>query len=128
MSTSVPRMTPVTTPLDRAQFPITQARIYCDHASVGPLPKCSRDALVETLDSQMYAAKDGILDIEARKAEIRRKVAAAIGALPEEIAFMRSTSDGTLLVANGLDWRAGDEIIFSDDEFGANAHPWLNLR
>ena len=41
---------------------------------------------------------------------------------------MRSTSDGALLVANGLDWRENDEVILSDNEFGANAYPWLNLR
>jgi selenocysteine lyase/cysteine desulfurase len=41
---------------------------------------------------------------------------------------MRATSDGALLIANGLNWRDGDEVIFSGDEFGANAYPWLNLR
>ena len=59
---------------------------------------------------------------------MRAEVARAIGARAADIAFMRSTSDGALMVANGLDWREGDEIILSDDEFGANAYPWLNLR
>jgi len=109
-------------------FPVTQEWTYCDHAAVGPLPLPTRDAVVRVLDAQMRAGTAGILGVEARKEEIRNRVAAAIGATPQEIAFMRATSDGALLVANGLDWRPGDEIVFSDDEFGANAHPWLNLR
>jgi selenocysteine lyase/cysteine desulfurase len=41
---------------------------------------------------------------------------------------MRATSDGALLGANGIAWEAGDEIVLTDNEFGANAYPWLNLR
>jgi len=107
---------------------VTQRWTYCDHAAVGPLPQPTRDAIALVLDAQMRDGTRGILDVEARKGEIRRRVAVAIGAAPHEIAFMRATSDGALVVANGLDWRAGDEIIFSDDEFGANAYPWLFLR
>lgn len=121
-------MTSAAPPLDRSEFPITRAWTYCDHAAVGPLPQRTRDAIVAVLDAQMREGTVGILDVESRKSAIRSATAAAIGAAPEEIAFMRDTSDGALLVANGLDWRPGDEIIFSDDEFGANAQPWLNLR
>jgi selenocysteine lyase/cysteine desulfurase len=83
---------------------------------------------VEVFDAQMRLGKNGVLPIEARRDEVRGQVAAAINAQSDEIAFMRSTSDGALLVANGLDWREGDEIILANDEFGANAYPWLNLR
>ena len=127
MPTSPPR-TALRTPLDRAEFPVTQTWTYCDHAAVGPLPRVTRDILVRALDAQMNEGTQGILDIEARKVDIRKRVAASIGALPEEIAFMRATSDGALLVSLGLEWKPGDEIIFSDDEFGANAYPWFNLR
>ena len=70
----------------------------------------------------------GILDVESHLEEIRAQTAAAINASAGDIAFLRSTSDGALVAANGIAWRPGDEIIFSDNEFGANAYPWLNLR
>src|SRR5215472_17133554 len=114
--------------LDRDLFPVTRAWAYCDHASVGPLPQPTRDALGEVFDAQMRLGKNGILPIEARRDDVRAQVAAAINAQTDEIAFMRSTSDGALLAANCLDWREGDEIILANDEFGANAYPWLNLR
>ncbi len=114
--------------LDRRLFPISQDWAYCDHAAVGPLPLPTRDALVEIYDAQMRLGKNGMAPFEARKDAVRAQVAAAINAQPGEIAFMRATSDGALLAANSLDWREGDEIVLADDEFGANAYPWLNLR
>jgi cysteine desulfurase/selenocysteine lyase len=114
--------------LDRELFPVARTWAYCDHASVGPLPRPTRDALAEIFDAQMLLGKNGLLPIEARRDAVRAQVAAAINAEAGEIAFMRSTSDGALLAATSLDWREGDEIVLADDEFGANAYPWLNLR
>jgi selenocysteine lyase/cysteine desulfurase len=70
----------------------------------------------------------GILDVESHLEAIRAQTAAAINAAADDVAFLRSTSDGALVASNGLAWRPGDEIILSDNEFGANAYPWLNLR
>jgi selenocysteine lyase/cysteine desulfurase len=114
--------------LDRALFPVADEWAYCDHAAVGPLPRPTRDVLVETFDAQMKLGKNGMAPVEARRDAVRAQVAEAINADAGEIAFMRSTSDGALLAAQGLEWHEGDEIVLADDEFGANAYPWLNLR
>ena len=121
-------VTAATPPLDRSLFPVCDRWLYCNHAAVGPLPLPARNAIVAAMDAQMTMGCNGILEIEARKDEVRAETAAAIGADPDEIAFMRATSDGALLGANGIDWRPGDEIILTDNEFGANAYPWLNVR
>jgi selenocysteine lyase/cysteine desulfurase len=115
-------------PLDRKNFPIARSWAYCNHAAVGPLPRSTRDALVAAVDAHMVDGCEAILQTEARSRDVRAQVARITGAQPGELAFMRSTSDGALLIANGLDWRAGDEVILSDNEFGANAYPWLHLR
>jgi len=122
------KVTATTPPLARTLFPVCKKWVYCNHAAVGPLTGPARDAMVAAMDAQMTMGCNGILNIEARKDEVRAETAAAIGADASEIAFMRATSDGALLGANGIDWRAGDEIILTDNEFGANAYPWLNLR
>ena len=101
---------------------------YCDHASVGPLPKPTCDVLASIYEAQMNLGKLGTLPAEEKREEIRSQVAAAIGAHADEIAFLRATSDGALLAASGLDWKPGDQIVIAADEFGANAFPWLNLR
>src|SRR5450755_3280771 len=122
------KVTAATPPLARSLFPVCERFVYCNHAAVGPLTLPARDAIVSAMDTQMTMGCNGILEIEARKDAVRAETAAAIGADPDEIAFMRATSDGALLGANGIDWRPGDEIILTDNEFGANAYPWLNLR
>lgn len=121
-------VTAPTPPLARSLFPACKMWVYCNHAAVGPLTVPARDAMVAAMDAQMTMGCNGILDIEARKDDVRAETAAAIGADADEIAFMRATSDGALLGANGIDWQAGDEIVLTDNEFGANAYPWLNLR
>jgi selenocysteine lyase/cysteine desulfurase len=50
-----------------------------------------------------------------------------IGATTEEIALVPNTTAGIGLVAEGLDWRAGDNVVTLADEFPSNAYPWLNL-
>jgi len=114
--------------LDRALFPVAAQWAYCDHASVGPLPKPTRDELARIYDAQMALGKLGTVPVEATLDAVRADVARAIGASPDEIAFMRATSDGALLIASGLDWTPGDQVVIAADEFGANAYPWLNLR
>jgi cysteine desulfurase / selenocysteine lyase len=118
----------VAPPLDRELFPVTRQWAYCNHAAVGPLPQPTRDAVAAVLDAQMNEGTAGILEVESNLESIRAQTAAAIGATADEIAFLRSTSDGALVAANGLSWSEGDEIILPDAEFGANAYPWFNLR
>src|SRR5262249_47682550 len=39
-----------------------------------------------------------------------------------------NTSAGFAVVANGLDWRAGDNIVTADCEFPANVIPWMRIK
>ena len=50
-----------------------------------------------------------------------------IGAKPEEIALVNNTTGGISLVAEGLDWRDGDNVVTFADEFPSNVYPWMNL-
>jgi cysteine desulfurase/selenocysteine lyase len=102
--------------------------VYLNHAAAGPLPRRTRDVVCGAAEAQASAGVLGTAPIEARIPEYRARVARFIGARADEIAFMRNTGDGANVVARGLDWRPGDEIVLSDNECGANAHPWLGLR
>ena len=58
----------------------------------------------------------------------RQHVARLVNARPEEIAFMRNTSDGLSVIANGLRWREGENVVTAGCEFPANVYPWMRLR
>ena len=54
----------------------------------------------------------------------RAKVAAHIGAAPEEVALVRNTSEGNSVITNGLDFRAGDEIVIWEQNHVTNNEAW----
>ena len=51
-----------------------------------------------------------------------------INANPTEIAFMKNTTQGILIAANGIDWQEGDNVVTTAVEFPANVYPWWSLK
>jgi selenocysteine lyase/cysteine desulfurase len=64
----------------------------------------------------------------AHIAETRAAVARLIGAQLDEISFTGPTSSGLNVIANGLEWSRGDEVICYLDDYPANVYPWLALE
>jgi len=63
-----------------------------------------------------------------RRVERLREVAAhLIGATADEIALVGNTTSGISLIAEGLPWRSGDNVVTLANEFPSNVYPWLNL-
>ena len=44
-----------------------------------------------------------------------------------EVAFVENTSTALSLVAEGLDWRPGDNVVGAALEFPSNVYPWMGL-
>ena len=57
----------------------------------------------------------------------RRVCADLIGADKSEIALLGPTSLGLSLFANGVTWRAGDEVVCYQDDYPSNVYPWMAL-
>lgn len=112
----------------RALFPHTAHTIYLNHAAVSPPPVPT----LKAVEAQMQdVAESGALHYRrwvAVRENARKLAAKMIGARPEQVAFMRNTSDGLSTVANGLHWRAGDNIVTFKREFPSNVYAWLRLR
>ncbi len=63
----------------------------------------------------------------SRVEEVRLAAARLLGALPEEIALARNTTEGINFVAEGFPWQPGDNVVTLADEFPTNQYPWLHL-
>ncbi len=116
------------TPLSRDLFAATQRYTYLNHAAVGVLPRPVREALHAFVDAHATGGVMGVFRYETRMDEFRSRIASFIGAQPGTIAVLRNTGDGANAIAGGFPWEAGDELILPDNEFPANAQPWLPLR
>jgi selenocysteine lyase/cysteine desulfurase len=112
----------------RSMFPVTERYIYLDHAGVAPLSTRVRDAVAETAASCAEHGAFGYPGWVERIEAVRAGCAGLINARKNEIAFVRSTSHGLSLVARGLDWREGDNVVYCEKDFPSNLFPWERLR
>ncbi len=111
----------------RSQMPAAERWAYFDHAAMSPLPRAAADAfqkwLAEAVDTGNPVWPDWVKSVEVMRADAARM----IGADPDEIALVGNTTAGISLVAEGIDWRAGDNVVTLADEFPSNVYPWFNL-
>jgi selenocysteine lyase/cysteine desulfurase len=111
----------------RRNFPILAEYTFLSSAAMAPMPVPTREAIT-TLASDLSAfAYRGWPTWGKTIEETRGRAADLIGADPSEIAFIKNTSDGVSLVAQGLGLQPGDEVIINDCEFPSNVYPWLAL-
>jgi selenocysteine lyase/cysteine desulfurase len=112
----------------RRLFPVTDEYAYLNHAAVSAPPIPVTDAVLSQFSD---VQKHGVSNYKkwiATKDSARRGVAALLKAEPEQVAFMRNTSDGISTIANGLKWCEGDNIVTFRREFPSNIYPWLRIR
>jgi selenocysteine lyase/cysteine desulfurase len=62
-----------------------------------------------------------------RVEEVRRLAGQLLNADPLDVAFIKNTSEGIGLVAEGFPWQPGDNVVTATEEYPANIYPWLNL-
>jgi len=111
----------------RRECPVTKRWAYFDHAAVSPLTERARRTLVEW---SADLADNGVVNDPARVRrieEVRRLAAQLLNADPLDIAFVKNTSEGIGIVAEGIHWRGGDNVVTAEDEYPANLYPWMNL-
>jgi len=112
----------------RREFPVTKKYDYLDHAGVAPLSLRVKTAVELFLKEATEGGAFHYPKWAQQVVETRRACARLINAEADEIAFVKSTSHGLSLVANGLDWNPGDNILIYEKEFPSNLYPWLNLK
>jgi len=112
----------------REAFPASRDRIFMAHAAVTAIPQVA----ISAMDEFNRASSTGELDYSQvllkEMDEVRVSAAKLIQSSPDEIALLGPTSLGLSLVANGISWNEGDEIITYLDDYPANVYPWKFLE
>ena len=112
----------------RRDFPIVERCIYLNHAAVGPVSRRVHRAVIARSELQMEQI-DSASELSAPIYSKGRELAARlVGAKPERIAYVQNTSHGLSLVADGIDWREGDNVVVPAAEFPSNYLVWKTLE
>src|SRR4051794_10091470 len=110
------------------EFPIIEKGAYLNHAGGGPLPRRSAPRM-GMLAGGVSASGDRFwLERQEEAERVRGLAARLLGAREvHEVAFVENTSSGLSLVAEGLAWKAGDNVVGAHFEFPSNVYPWMSL-
>jgi cysteine desulfurase/selenocysteine lyase len=109
---------------DRSLFPSLEPRAYLNHAGVSPPSGPVREAVLAAVDDFARRGGAAVGPALERKARLRERLAALVGARAEDVALTTNTSAGIQAVALEFPWRRGDRILLVDGEFPANVTPW----
>ncbi len=107
----------------RSQFPVLDRLHYLNAGTEGPVPRATAGAVQRRVELEATGGRcgktyfEGVMDL-ARQA--REGYAGVLGCAPDAVALTGSTTDGVNTVIAGLDLRAGDEVLTTDEE-----HPGL---
>ncbi len=112
-----------------AEFPLDAGLIYLNHAAVSPWPRRTAEAVQRFAEENMrQGARDypRWMETETRLREQCRRLLNAPSA--DDIALLKNTSEALSVVAYGLPWQAGDNVVSSDQEFPSNRIVWQSLQ
>jgi selenocysteine lyase/cysteine desulfurase len=110
------------------EFSLHKDVIYLNHAAVAPWPRRTADAVRRFAEENASRGAQYYPRWMQVEQALRKQLAQLIHApASADIALLKSTSEGLSLIAGGLDWAAGDNIVSFDGEFPSNRIPWEAL-
>jgi cysteine desulfurase / selenocysteine lyase len=110
------------------EFPVTRECAYLNHAGNGPLPRRGVERMAGLADLVSRSGDRRWLERNTEIDRVRGLAARLLGARRDhEIAFVENTSAGLSLIADGIAWQEGDNIVTAAHEFPSNVYPWMQL-
>ncbi len=101
----------------RSDFPALANWTYLNTATYGQVPRRSVDAIARHFAHRDELACADFLDWYAEADRMKTPIAQLINATPNDIAIMQNSSIALGLIAGGLDWKPGDNLVTLADEF-----------
>jgi selenocysteine lyase/cysteine desulfurase len=103
--------------------------IHLNHAAVGPWPVATANAVKAFADENVRFGSKYYENWVGNETRLRKKLAALIQApSPDDIALLKSTSEGLSFIAHGIKWNSGDNIVIPAEEFPSNRIVWQSLE
>ncbi|MDQ6981692.1 MAG: aminotransferase class V-fold PLP-dependent enzyme [Mariprofundus sp.] len=103
--------------------------VYLNHAAVGVWPRRTAEAVKAFAEENMRQGAADYPRWMKVERELRGRLKRLIGATSaDDIALVKNTSEALSLIAYGLDWQPGDNVVSSNQEFPSNRIVWESLQ
>ncbi len=110
------------------EFPGNSDILHLNHAAVGAWPLRTAKAISSFAFENNQQGSWHYPDWVEKETALRQMLARLIGVEAEDIALLKNTSEGLSLIAYGLHWNKGDEIVIPCQEFPSNKIIWQSLE
>lgn len=111
------------------EFPLDPSLIYLNHAAVSPLPKRTVEAVQAFLQENLFQGAKDYPQWQLKEIFLREQLRDLIHApSSNDIALLKNTSEAISVVAYGLNWKKGENVIITDQEFPSNRIVWESLE
>jgi selenocysteine lyase/cysteine desulfurase len=112
--------------LRRREFPVAARQIFLGHAGDCPVPRRVAEAICAY--ARQSSEGDQERAIYPAIIEKGRKLGAELmNCQPTEVALVGPTSLGLSLIASGLKFRKGENILIYFDDYPSNVYPWMAM-
>jgi len=109
-------------------FQLDSNIIHLNHAAVAPWPVVTRDAVIAFAKENTAVGSQNYGCWLETEQQLKQKMVLLINAdSTDEIAILKNTSEGLSIIAQGLDFKAGDNIVVPAEEFPSNSIVWQVL-
>ncbi len=118
-------------PFDKSKmmFPIKNEYAFLSHCGVSPLYSGGFRAVQLACERQMRLGSVVLAeDYHRTLRSLREAVARLLNTGPQNVAFVKNTSEGIGLIAAGYPFTAGNKVIGYRHEYPANRYPWELLK
>ena len=113
----------------RRLTPATENYAYFQTSGFSPKPEPVIDEVVRL--TRFYSQGPALPGVYSKLQEVleatRAKVAQSLNATADEIVLGENATIGINIVANGIAWQPGDNLILTTHEHPGNRIPWYNL-
>ncbi len=110
-------------------FQLDKNIVHLNHAAIAPWPVITRDAVIAFAKENTTIGSQNYESWIKTEQQLKQKLALLINAKSsDEIAILKSTSEGLSLIAQGLNFKAGDNIVIPAEEFPSNKIVWQALE
>src|SRR5687767_13067529 len=103
--------------LRAAEFPVTERWAFLDHGGVSPLPVRTARVLAEYAHDISHNGSAGLKPWAERTEETRHQLARMLNVDALDLALVKNTSEGLVIVAEGYPWQPGENVVVAAEEY-----------